>query len=85
VGAALSARVASAAVDPGQGVARRALVCWQRRQRSIEMIEFEFDGALQLSSGIAEALHAAGADVGVPVPDDTPMSWETVSTGHDRL
>ena len=49
------------------------------------MIEFEFDGALQLSSGIAEALHAAGADVGVPVPDDTPMSWDTVSTGHDRL
>ena len=44
------------------------------------MIEFEFDGALQLSSGIAEALHAAGTDVGVPLPDDAlpdeaGMAW----------
>lgn len=30
------------------------------------MIEFEFDGALQASSGVAEALHAAGTDVCVP-------------------
>ena len=30
------------------------------------MIEFEFDGALQASSGVAEALDAAGADVCVP-------------------
>jgi hypothetical protein len=48
-----------------------------RSQRSIEMIEFEFDGALQLSSGIAEALHAAGADVGVPAPDDAALPDET--------
>ena len=40
------------------------------------MIEFEFDGALQLSSGIAEALHAAGADVGVPAPDDAALPDE---------
>ena len=30
------------------------------------MIEFEFDGALLASSGVAEALHAAGADVCIP-------------------
>ena len=40
------------------------------------MIEFEFDGALQPSSGIAEALHAAGADVGVPAPDDAALPDE---------
>ena len=33
------------------------------------MIAFEFDGALLASSGIAEALDAAGADACVPLPD----------------
>lgn len=40
------------------------------------MIEFEFDGALLASSGIAEALHAAGADVFVPLPDAATNSAE---------
>lgn len=30
------------------------------------MIEIEFDSALQASSGVAEALHAAGADACIP-------------------
>jgi hypothetical protein len=40
------------------------------------MIEFEFDGALLASSGIAEALDAAGADVCVPASHDAMRAEE---------
>ena len=45
------------------------------------MIEFGFDGALQFSSGLAEALHAAGADVGVPASDDASLQADRRTAG----
>ena len=45
------------------------------------MVEFGFDGALQFCSGIAEALHAAGAEVGVPANDDASLQADPRTAG----